>query len=187
MKAIKILLAALLASLLLFATNVQADNSADKPNDETVKTLTQGSATLENKTHRFSIRIGKKPLDCSTLPYSAYVVGDRELYDIMVPLRAVCEELGYTVGWDSKTAMITVDDGLRIFSFKNLSTEIKSVGKYSYRMFDGILPLAFAVEIHEGVTYVPLSFIGCLFTETTVHALNIDIVSLIKTKTDFVD
>jgi hypothetical protein len=69
---------------------------------------------------------------------NAYAIGN----EIMVPVRAVSEALGYTVGWDDESRSVTVGDT-------------------AFTIGEQILNLPVAAELKDGFTYVPLKF----FTE----------------------
>lgn len=66
-----------------------------------------------------------------------------------VPVRAIAESLGFTVGWDGENVTVTVSEGDKTTSFKVNVTELNEKGDK-----------AFISE--EGLTYVPVEF----FTNT---------------------
>jgi len=69
---------------------------------------------------------------------------------IMVPLRAIAESLGFTVGWDGDSRAVTLDGAIRLV-----------IGQSSYQMSDsesGIIAGAPAPVIVDDLTYVPLQF-----------------------------
>jgi hypothetical protein len=89
----------------------------------------------------------------------------------MVPVRAVAEALGYTVGWDNDTQSVRVtdDDGAPLVSF--------SVGEDSYLFGDAADPSAVVVDstaleqaafvVEPGVTYVPVALFEHLGAQLT--------------------
>lgn len=54
----------------------------------------------------YTIMVNGQILDIRDLPVAPYVERDT----IMVPLRKICEALGYRVRWNAETKAITVDD-----------------------------------------------------------------------------
>lgn len=76
----------------------------------------------------------------------------------LVPIRAVAEKLGYTVGWDSETEAVTINssDGSTVLYYQiGVDYAIKEVnGKAE------MLPLDVVPFIHNGRTYLPLRSVG---------------------------
>ena len=68
--------------------------------------------------HAYTISVDGIYLDTSALPFSAYEVGGDDVTDLMVPLRLICESLGYMVSWDEASQLITVDDGVQVMTLK---------------------------------------------------------------------
>ena len=118
--------------------------------------------------HAYNISVDGIYLDTSALPFSAYEVGGDDVTDLMVPLRLICESLGYMVSWDEASQLITVDDGVQVMTLKEGAMELSFTGKMGLTSLDRVMPLAFPVVIHNWYTYVPLSLFDCLFTETEV-------------------
>ena len=105
----------------------------------------------------YTIQIGleRKGVDISKLPRQPY----REDDVLMVPLRLIAEALGYQVGWDAETGVITVDDNyIQKATLYNGTTELvfeshlKAIDMS--RTIDSVVPTV----IHDGYTYVPLEF-----------------------------
>jgi len=118
--------------------------------------------------HAYTISVDGVYLDTSALPFSAYEVGGDDVTDLMVPLRLICEALGYMVSWDDASQRITVDDGVQVMTMYDGSMEVGFTGKMGLTSLDRAMPLAFPVIIHNWHTYVPLSLFDCLFTETDI-------------------
>ncbi|MBE6613214.1 MAG: hypothetical protein E7632_12065 [Ruminococcaceae bacterium] len=137
------------------------------------------AASVENTeyklTHAYTLRIENKTLETEKLPFSAYQVGGDDVTDVMIPLRAVCEALGYIVGWNPDNGEITVDDGVQIMIVTDGCMEAKFIGKMGLTSLDRVMPLAFPVIIHDGHTYVPLSLFSCMLTESKVMSGEIQI------------
>ena len=121
-----------------------------------------------NDMHAYTISVDGSYLDTSALPFSAYEVGGDDVTDLMVPLRIICEALGYMVSWDDETQLITVDDGVQVMTMQDGAMEVAFTGKLGLTSLDRVMPLAFPVVIHSWHTYVPLSLFDCLFTETDI-------------------
>ena len=85
---------------------------------------------------------------------------------VMVPVRAVAEELGYEVGWNQEEKKVTVGE---LISFK--------IGEDNYTMDDtsGILLYA-APILKDGVTYVPLSFISEFLNTFEAYVSNAQVI-----------
>ena len=82
------------------------------------------------------------------------------MYHIMVPLRAICEALGYNVGWDNN---------LRTVSIKKTDeqTEIVfTIGSFNVNTPYGQKTIGRAPKIIEGHTYIKLSALMEVFNET---------------------
>lgn len=72
--------------------------------------------------------------------------------NILVPLRLIVEELGYSVNWESKTGTITIHK-------QNLNL-ILQVNNPIASVNDHQMGLAVAPLLREGTTYVPLRFVS---------------------------
>ncbi|WP_312701719.1 copper amine oxidase N-terminal domain-containing protein [Sedimentibacter sp.] len=78
---------------------------------------------------------------------------------VMVPVRAVAEELGYEVGWNQEAQKVTVGE---LLSFR--------IGEDNYTMDDTSgIQLYSAPILEEGTTYVPLSFISEFLNASTAQ------------------
>lgn len=78
---------------------------------------------------------------------------------VMVPVRAVAEELGYEVGWNQEAQKVTVGE---LLSFR--------IGEDNYTMDDTSgIQLYAAPILEEGTTYVPLSFISEFLNASTAQ------------------
>ena len=78
---------------------------------------------------------------------------------VMVPVRAVAEELGYEVGWNQEEQKVTVGE---LLSFR--------IGEDNYTMDDTSgIQLYAAPILEEGTTYVPLSFISEFLNASTAQ------------------
>ncbi|MDQ0046490.1 lysozyme [Paenibacillus polymyxa] len=72
--------------------------------------------------------------------------------NILVPLRLIVEELGYSVNWESKTGTITIHK-------QNLNLSLQ-VNNPMASVNDHQMGLAVAPLLREGTTYVPLRFVS---------------------------
>ncbi|WP_313164949.1 copper amine oxidase N-terminal domain-containing protein [Sedimentibacter sp.] len=85
---------------------------------------------------------------------------------IMVPVRAVSEELGYEVGWNQEEQRVTVGE---LLSFE--------IGKDDYTMDDTSgIQLYAAPLLVDGTTYVPLSFFSEFLSASEAHILNSQVI-----------
>lgn len=85
---------------------------------------------------------------------------------IMLPVRAVSEELGYEVGWNQEAQKVTVG---ALLSFE--------IGKDDYTMDDTSgIQLYAAPELVDGITYVPLSFFSEFLNASEAQAVNSQVV-----------
>ena len=120
--------------------------------------------------HKWEIMVNGTFLDTEKLPFSAYEVGGDDVWDVMVPLRAVCEQLGYVVTWDDATKTVTVDDSIQILKLYDGCMAIEIIGKFNLFTLDRLMPLAFPVINHNGYVYVPLSLFTGIFTNTSIDS-----------------
>ncbi|KAF6636450.1 AMIN domain-containing protein [Paenibacillus sp. EKM208P] len=72
--------------------------------------------------------------------------------NVLVPLRLIVEELGYSVNWESKTGTITIHK-------QNLNLSLQ-VNNPIASVNDHQMGLAVAPLLKEGTTYVPLRFVS---------------------------
>lgn len=72
--------------------------------------------------------------------------------NVLVPLRLIVEELGYSVNWESKTGTITIHK-------QNLNLSLQ-VNNPIASVNDHQMGLAVAPLLREGTTYVPLRFVS---------------------------
>lgn len=70
---------------------------------------------------------------------------------VMIPLRAVAEPLGYEIDWDDSTKTITLSKGNSVSYVK--------VGYDEYTVNKMVMPLGTAPVIVDGTTYVPVEFL----------------------------
>lgn len=90
---------------------------------------------------------------------------------LMVPLRAVSEALGYTVGWDAETGAITVEDEyIQKATLHNGSNEVTFKGKVIIVTMDRKVENAKATVIHDGTTFVPIGFFTEFMNDVNVNA-----------------
>lgn len=85
---------------------------------------------------------------------------------IMLPVRAVSEELEYEVGWNQEAQKVTVGD---LLSFE--------IGKDNYTMDDTSgIQLYAAPTLADGITYVPLSFFSEFLNASEAQASNSQVI-----------
>lgn len=77
-----------------------------------------------------------------------YAEGD----NVMLPLRALCEALGYEVGYDAKTTMITLTKGVHYITMYPTKDE------YTFSKM-APMSLGIAPQLVDDRTYVPVSFV----------------------------
>ncbi len=77
-----------------------------------------------------------------------YVDGD----NVMLPLRAICEALGYEVGYDNESTMISLTRGAHYITMYPTKDEYT---------FSKMAPVALGIapQLVDGRTYVPVSFV----------------------------
>ncbi|MDX9916817.1 MAG: copper amine oxidase N-terminal domain-containing protein [Gudongella sp.] len=78
---------------------------------------------------------------------------------IMIPLRAVAEFLGYEIKWDGTNKTVEMTRGPQ--------WTLVTIGRNTYNFAKMMIRLETAPVIHEGRTYVPLSFIEQVFKANT--------------------
>ena len=104
-------------------------------------------------------------LDTSALPKQAYYDGET----LMVPLRLIAEALGYSVGWDTETREISVDDNyIQACTLKNGSAAAAFKGRLEYVDLSREFTMSRAAVIIDGTTYVSVDLFGELLCDTTV-------------------
>lgn len=107
----------------------------------------------------------KTELDLSALPSAPFYDGET----LMVPLRAVAEALGYTVGWDAETGAITVDDDyIQYAVLKNGSALAAFTGRLQVIDMSREVENAAKTVILDGRTYVPAEFFTEFFNDVTL-------------------
>ena len=92
--------------------------------------------------------IYKMIVNGDVLDADTYVDGD----NVMLPLRALCEKLGYEVGYDNETAMITLTRGAQYITMYPTKDE------YTFSKMAPV-SLGIAPQLIEDRTYVPVSFV----------------------------
>ena len=91
----------------------------------------------------------------------AHMIGDQ----VMVPLRAVAEALGFDVGWDGKTQTVTLDDEIAL-----------NIGSLDASNGDEEFTLKAAPVIKEDRTFVPVTFFSDVVGMNNAYALEGQIV-----------
>ena len=86
----------------------------------------------------------------------------------LVPLRAVAEALGYTVGWDAATGQVTVDAPIQVAAFKDGSHEVIFTGKLTTINLSGVAEMDMPAEINDGTMYVPAVIFQRFFNEVRI-------------------
>ncbi len=85
---------------------------------------------------------------------------------VMVPVRAIAENLGFDVKWEGKTKTVMIGKGISL-----------TIGKDNYIfMKTAPIKLGTAPEIVDGKTFVPLSFFKDVLSMETVNISDSDIV-----------
>ena len=92
--------------------------------------------------------IYKMIVNGDVLNEDTYVDGD----NVMLPLRALCEKLGYTVDYDNETTMITLTRGVHYITMYPTKDEYT----FSKR---APMSLGIAPQLVDDRTYVPVSFV----------------------------
>jgi len=92
--------------------------------------------------------IYKMIINGEVLNADTYVDGD----NVMLPLRALCEKLGYEVGYDNETAMITLTKGAHYITMYPTKDE------YTFSKM-APMSLGIAPQLIDDRTYVPVSFV----------------------------
>ncbi len=91
----------------------------------------------------FKILLNGEVLDADT-----YVDGD----NVMLPLRALCEKLGFVVGYDAQSTMITLVRGVQYITMYPTKDE------YTFSKM-APMSLGIAPQLIDDRTYVPVSFV----------------------------
>lgn len=107
----------------------------------------------------------------SDLPYSAYKEGE----SVMVPLRKIAEALGYTVEWSSDSGKITVISDSYITELYSGDTATILTDKSLSSQNAQNIELEKAPIIHDGHTYVPLTFFTCFGNTASLNGTSITI------------
>ncbi len=94
-----------------------------------------------------------------SLPKGEYVVREKDYGLKLIPLRTVCEGLGYTVGWDSKNRSVQISKG-------SFTTKV-TPGKNSYAVGNSLSrELEAAPVFFEGRILLPISFFETILGAT---------------------
>ncbi len=143
---------ALLAGLLVLATLTTAVVFAEYNHDgtETVQgDIMTISETTENPAFSPLTRpVYKIIVNDTVLNADTYAEGD----NVMLPLRALCEALGYEVGYDAKTTMITLTKGVHYITMYPTKDE------YTFSKM-APMSLGIAPQLVDDRTYVPVTFV----------------------------
>ena len=119
----------------------------------------------EPETAAWVISVSGQNLDLQDLLVAPYREGDT----VMVPLRAVSEALGYTVGWDPETRAITVDDEyIQKATLCAGSAAVTFEGHLQVIDMSREMENAVPTVIHEGHTYVPVQFFQEFLNDTAI-------------------
>lgn len=110
----------------------------------------------------FKILVGDKEVDIAGLPTAPY-------YDestLMVPLRKIGEALGYNVGWDDASCVITIGNNTLEAQLKENSATVslKSAARAANEVGN-----AKATVVKDGHTYVPLDFFKVFSNDVAVE------------------
>ena len=146
----------LLAGLLVFATLTTGAVFAEYTHDgtETVQgDIMTISAPVEENAENAVFQPLTKPIyrmivNGEVLNADTYAEGD----NLMLPLRALCEKLGYEVGYDAKTTMITLTKGVHYITMYPTKDE------YTFSKMSP-MSLGIAPQLVDDRTYVPVSFV----------------------------
>ncbi len=148
----------LIAGLLVFATLTTGAVFAEYIHDgtETIQgDIMTISAPVEDAeaTPVFNPGMMVKPIfkiivNGEVLNADTYVDGD----NVMLPLRALCETLGYEVGYDAQTTMITLTKGVHYITMYPTKDE------YTFSKM-APMSLGIAPQLVDDRTYVPVSFV----------------------------
>ena len=129
-------------------------------------------ATEEVSNEAYTIIVNEQALDLSDLPIAPYKEGDT----MMVPLRKIGEALGYKVGWNSETKLITIEDYyIQKATLVNGTTSVIFEGKLQVINMSREIENAVPTVIHNGYTYVPLEFFQEFFNDTSIEGTTITI------------
>ena len=102
--------------------------------------------------------------------------------EVMVPLRAVAEALGYKVAYDEATGIITVDDEyIQAANLKADSAEVSFDGHLQIIDMSRDIELSAAVKVIDGTAYVPASFFAEFFNEVVTSGSKISIAPIVYT------
>ena len=120
----------------------------------------------------YTLIVNGKALDTGALPRAPY--DDNGV--LMVPLRIIAEALGYKVGWDEATGAITVDD-----EYIQAATLYEGTAEVSFTGHLKVINMTYdwtndaPAVIHDGYTYVPLSFFERFFNDAAVDGMLISV------------
>ena len=144
---------------------------ADENADEN-ETISQDNRSSDTSSYTITVN-GDMNVSTSELPYSAYQDGT----SIMVPLRKISEALGYTVKWNENSGQITIISDNHIAELYSKNDVISLTDKRLSSVNTTEIKLDKAPVIHEGNTYVPLSFFTNFDNITSVDNNSITITS----------
>ena len=131
---------------------------------------TEGQADTAGET--YTLIVNGKTLDMDGLPCAPYY----ENGVLMVPLRLISEALGYRVGWDEATGEITVDDDyIQAAALYEGTAEVSFTGHLKVINMTYDWTNDAPTVIHDGYTYVPLSFFERFFNDATVDGMLISV------------
>ena len=152
-KSIKTLTAGLLVSATLATGAVFAEyvhDGADNIQGDimTISAPIEVEATENDAFIPMTKPIYKIIVNGEVLNADTYVDGD----NVMLPLRALCEKLGYEVGYDNETTMITLTKGAHYITMYPTKDE------YTFSKM-APMSLGIAPQLVDDRTYVPVSFV----------------------------
>ena len=147
----------LLAGLLVFATlttgAVFAEYNHDGTNSIQGDIMTISAPMEEQAAESGAFSPLTKPIykmivNNEVLNADTYVNGEH----VMLPLRALCEKLGYEVDYDAKTTMITLTKGVHYITMYPTKDEYT---------FSKMAPMSLGIspQLVDNRTYVPVSFV----------------------------
>lgn len=118
------------------------------------------------------LTVDGKAINISAQSIMPYYEGDVA----MVPLRAVGEALGYSVGWDGEKGEVYVEDAYTQKAvIKNGEAKIEFYGKLTIIDLTREAKEPAAAVIKDGVTFVPINFFDEFFNDTAVNDGDISI------------
>ncbi|MCH5185226.1 MAG: copper amine oxidase N-terminal domain-containing protein [Oscillospiraceae bacterium] len=114
------------------------------------------------------------PKDLDYTDVTGIVVNGEDRYDnvitfngnLMLPVRAICEKLGYTVTWDGELQAVKVSGADTEVSF-TIGSNVYNVSN-SEPMYLSVSPIIIAADGSNGLTYVPVELLDNVFDLTLV-------------------